>query len=86
MVVPFLYKRAYIYPATNDTSSNDTNRNVIFVCDVWDNQGMLDLKGKMMIPCKYQSVSIFSEGLSAVEKDGKWGYVDKNGKEVIFFK
>lgn len=27
--------------------------------------------------------SLFSEGLLAVSKDGKWGYVDRRGREVI---
>ncbi|MDJ0515966.1 MAG: WG repeat-containing protein [Trichodesmium sp. MO_231.B1] len=27
--------------------------------------------------------SSFSEGLAAVKKDGKWGYIDKTGKIVI---
>lgn len=31
----------------------------------------------------YDSATTFSDGLIAVEKDGKWGYVDSTGKEVI---
>ncbi|MBK8953171.1 MAG: WG repeat-containing protein [Chitinophagaceae bacterium] len=27
--------------------------------------------------------SRFSEGLAAVNKDGKWGYIDEKGKEII---
>ena len=27
----------------------------------------------------------FSEGLCGVEKDGKWGFIDKTGKEVVPF-
>lgn len=33
----------------------------------------------------YTSAGIFSEGLAAVQKDGKWGYVDRTGAEKIPF-
>lgn len=32
---------------------------------------------------KYDDLSLFSEGYAAVCKDGKWGYIDKTGQEVI---
>lgn len=35
---------------------------------------------------KYDNARTFSEGLAAVKKDGKWGYVDKDDKVVIDFK
>ena len=28
----------------------------------------------------------FSNGLSAVQKDGKWGFIDKQGNTIIDFK
>ena len=28
------------------------------------------------VPCKYDNAADFSEGLAAVELDGKWGYID----------
>lgn len=31
----------------------------------------------------YESAGDFSEGLAAVQKDGKWGYIDKTGKMTI---
>ena len=31
----------------------------------------------------YSYIGIFSEDLAKVEKDGKCGYINKNGKEVI---
>ena len=46
--------------------------------------GYLDMKGNIAIPTQYSSVRPFKEGLAAVEtKDGKWIYIDKNGKEVM---
>lgn len=32
---------------------------------------------------KYEDLSLFSEGYAPVCKDGKWGYIDKTGREVI---
>ena len=32
---------------------------------------------------KYDRLSLFSEGYAAVCKNGKWGYIDKTGREVI---
>ena len=36
-----------------------------------------------VIPCQYDDADFFSEGLAPVKKDGKWGYIDKTGKEVV---
>ncbi len=36
------------------------------------------------IPCKYDDVYMFSEGLAAVlVSDGMCGYIDKTGKQVV---
>lgn len=32
---------------------------------------------------EWDDLGVFSEGLVAVEKDGKWGYADKSGSLVI---
>lgn len=32
---------------------------------------------------KYEELSDFHEGLAAVQRNGLWGYIDKNGNEVI---
>lgn len=40
--------------------------------DLW---GLIDNKGKEIIPCQYHSVGEVSEGLAAVEISGKWGYI-----------
>lgn len=37
----------------------------------------------ILIPCKYEEVGDFSEGLAKVMLNNKWGFVDKAGKEVI---
>ena len=34
---------------------------------------------------QYEEALLFSEGLAAVKKNGKWGYIDETGKVVIPF-
>ncbi len=41
--------------------------------------------GEIVIPAQYQSAWMFSEGLGAVIKDNKIGFIDSQGKEVIPF-
>lgn len=41
--------------------------------------------GTIAILPEYEAVSRFSEGLAAVQKGGKWGFINKNGETVIPF-
>lgn len=55
--------------------------------------GFINTKGKEVIPCKYDNVRDFSEGLAVVNiggefgtslvLGGKYGYIDTTGKEVV---
>ena len=45
--------------------------------------GYNDKNGKEVVPFKYDSANLFSEGLAHVRLNGKYGYIDKTGKEVI---
>lgn len=45
--------------------------------------GLIDKNNKEVIPFIYDGMGSFSEGLVAVQKDGKWGYVNKENKPVI---
>src|SRR5690606_7555468 len=47
--------------------------------------GFWNIKGKRVIPPAYNRVHFFSEGLAAVEKDGKVGFIDENNNVVISF-
>ena len=38
---------------------------------------------KVAIPFIYEEAQPFSEGLAAVKSGGRWGYIDKDGNEVI---
>lgn len=37
----------------------------------------------MVIPAQFDGPGEFSEGLAAVENDGKYGYVDKSGEMAV---
>jgi WD40 repeat protein len=38
---------------------------------------------EMMVPFVYEEAFDFVDGLAAVRQDGKWGFVDENGRQVI---
>lgn len=50
-----------------------------------DGKGFMDASGNIVIPCIYDKVYDFGEGLAAVVKDGKIGFVDKKGNVVVSF-
>ena len=46
--------------------------------------GFIDKTGKVVIPCQWEDVDNFSEGLAYVKDyNGKWGFIDRTGKVVI---
>jgi hypothetical protein len=46
-------------------------------------QGYINKQGKIIVPVKYATLDRFSEGLSMVSLDNRWGFVDRSGNEVI---
>ena len=49
-----------------------------------DKYGVVDENGKIIVPCIWNSIGSFVEGLAAVEDEaGLWGFVDKTGALVI---
>lgn len=49
--------------------------------------GFIDKLGELVIPCMYEAFSdgFSKDGLCAVQKDGKWGYIDRDNNVVIPF-
>ncbi|PCJ26761.1 MAG: hypothetical protein COA97_05045 [Flavobacteriales bacterium] len=47
--------------------------------------GYLNHKGEVAIPIEYDSVTVFSEELAVVEKDGKFGFINSLGQVIIPF-
>ncbi len=50
-----------------------------------DKYGLVDLAGKEILSCQYDSLYGFSDGLAAVQISGKYGFIDTAGKEVVPF-
>ena len=40
----------------------------------------------VIVPAKYDSIGSFNEGMAWVKLNGKYGFIDKTGKEVISLK
>ncbi len=48
--------------------------------------GFINKDGRFKVPAEYEAATgSFSEGLAAVKKDGKWGYVDQTGAVRVRF-
>lgn len=74
-VVPFIFDDIY----DNFFRDNDYS----LAC-LGNKCGLIDNKiGKIIIPCKYDSVREIHEGLSAVKLDNKWGFANTDGEIVI---
>jgi len=54
----------------------------IFVKGFW---GFCDEYRNILIPCKYDEVKSFSEGLAPIYLNEKWGFINFDGKAVIPF-
>lgn len=59
-----------LYPVANST-------------EIGAKYGFINENLQLDIALIYQGVGEFSEGLAATEKNGLWGYIDKDGKTVI---
>ncbi len=74
-VIPFRYTRA----------SNFQNGLAIVYVNR-EKMGFIDTNGTMVIPAVYEFARHFSEGYAAVQKNGKWGYINRKGKPITTFK
>ena len=58
--------------------------NIVFAKKENDKWGFVDRNKNMVVTAKYDKVTEFNKyGFAAVEKDGKWGAIDKEGKEIV---
>jgi hypothetical protein len=71
---------ALVTPVANDTNS---------VCYLKSDGKYILVDSVTMKPInqdEYEHIFYFGEGLASVERNGKWGYIDKTGREVLPFK
>ena len=74
------------YPFMNELETDFELQRALFLPFRKNNfWGYINESGEEKIKPDYEEVSLFSEGLAAVQKNGSYGYVNKSGKEVIPF-
>lgn len=47
--------------------------------------GMVDLEGRLRVPCAYDQLQGMSEGLVAAKLKNRWGFVDGDGRQRLDF-
>ena len=72
----------YIIPAIYNITARDGNMGFI-VEDSLGNRGYINTDGECVVPCKYDAVTGFHDGLMMVATSNKCGYVDTTGTFVI---
>ena len=71
-----------ILPAIYKSIIKDDDNGFI-IEDTLGNYGYVSVQGDFIVPCKYNAVSGFNEGLMVVVTNQKYGYVDSTGVWVI---
>lgn len=71
-----------ILPAIYKSIIKDDDNGFI-IEDTLGNYGYVSVQGDFIVPCKYDAVSGFKEGLMVVVTNKKYGYVDSTGVWVI---
>ncbi len=74
LIVPAFYEQCGF--------SDDSGKNKTFRVKRNGKWGIVDVTGKMLIPCMYERMSCFSFDLCAVKKNGKWFYINPAGKRI----
>ena len=74
-------------PLGNQSETSETVSEEMTLIPILDSKtgkyGFVDKSGNEVIPCKYDYIRYFSEGLARVSINGKEGVIDKSGNEVI---
>lgn len=72
-----------VFPQTRYTFSKAKSFNEGLAAVKTKAWGFINKKGQTVIPCKYDTVFSFHEGLAVVMLGNKWGYIDKSGKVIV---
>lgn len=75
----------FVIPPIHDYLGDPSQGYVVFGINSGDASlyGLLNMKGKVILPAKYAGMQKYSEGLIPVQQGKKYGYVDLSGKLVI---
>lgn len=59
--------------------------NGVTALDFTDDTGsiIIDIKGNIVAKTDYDEIGSFSDGIAICKKDGKYGYVDSTGIEIL---
>jgi hypothetical protein len=53
------------------------------ICEPGGKRGYINKAGQLVIPCKYDEVHDFRDGLAMVKENSTWGFIDKTGQMVL---
>ena len=69
------------------TAGSDTTDEEALLIPLLDNNtgkwGFADREMNEIIPCRYDHVQTYENGMAAVKFNKRWGFVDENGKEIV---
>jgi len=75
--------QAHISQPIKSTNEHDDSCFAIWESERLDRFGVMDRNGNVLIEPSYPTMPVFYEGLAAVEKSGKIGFIDCSGEWVI---
>lgn len=75
------YGKIVIQPRFQDVYT--FNKNLFIVVTDERKYGLIDKNGKTILPCIYDHISLPSEGLSIIELNSKYGYINELGEITI---
>jgi WG containing repeat len=73
----------HVAEALAGESLSESKRDNLVVAQVGAKYGYKEADGKLKIEARFDNAYEFFEGLAAVRIDGKWGFIDDKGKQVI---
>lgn len=71
-----------ILPAIYTEISRKTD-SLFLICRSGFYYGIADKNGNILVPCKYDFIDNFHEGLALVEVNGKYGFISNLGMEIV---
>src|SRR5437762_5550765 len=64
------------------TSEQTSGMNPLLPAPLGTAWGFIDNRGKIIIPPRFEAAQPYSEGLAAVKREGRWGYIDRKSTRL----